>query len=236
MKYRCEATSKIGFIQQLACNYLTHGYFFYVSGWIPPGKDPRRVDEKLLSKYGIAISRQSRARRKQAGFANLHYIRYRQFFLMLATHGRHSFFEEEKAKLRDARRTPIFFSNYSISVKQDSVDRRLNLTSKRRWRVRVQIVRSRYLELKAYFVWLATRSSSEILYAQFHGLPFEPYAPIRQQFLNILRLVNRARESAGLGRLSAQAFRFRRKIVKPFENLEGEKEGMGEESDEGGGV
>src|SRR5947209_4462088 len=95
MQYRCEATSAEGFVQQIASCYLPHGYWFYVTGFVPEGKDPRRVDEKLLDKYGIARSRQSRARRKLAGFANLHYLRFERTFVLLATHGTHPFFEEE---------------------------------------------------------------------------------------------------------------------------------------------
>jgi hypothetical protein len=222
MEYRCEATTKEGFIQQLACNYLTHGYFFYVTGSIPAGKDPRRVDQKLLAKYGIAISRQSRARRKKGGFANVHYLRFHCFFLMLATHGEHAFFEEEKSRIRDVRRIPIKFDDYSISVKQDSRQRRAGVQAKsaRKWRVCVRVARERYLTLKAYFVDLATRQSAMMLSLQFHALPYVPYAPVRQQFLNILRLVNKARRSAGLERVSAKGFRYRRRIVKPFEQLD----------------
>ena len=43
-------------------------------------KDPRRVDEKLIAKYGIGISRTSRARRKAVGIANVHYLRYQRRF------------------------------------------------------------------------------------------------------------------------------------------------------------
>ena len=95
MCYQCELTSVEGFIQYLASNVLSSGYFFYVQGWVPEGKDPRAVDRKLLGKYGIDLSRSSRARRKRAGLANLHYLRHGQAFLLLATHGRHPFFVEE---------------------------------------------------------------------------------------------------------------------------------------------
>ena len=67
MEYRYVATSVAGFVQQLVSCYLPHGYWFYVSGIVPKEKDPRSVDRKLLERYGIAISRQSRARRKAAG-------------------------------------------------------------------------------------------------------------------------------------------------------------------------
>src|SRR5262249_46176330 len=106
MDYRCEATTVEGFVQQLACCYLPHGYWFYVSGWVPGGRDPRPGDRKLLDKYVIAASRQARARRKLAGLANLHYLRHGRLFVLLATHGKHRFFAEEGARVRDIRRLP----------------------------------------------------------------------------------------------------------------------------------
>ena len=53
MAYRCVATSVAGFVQQLAVSYVAHGYYFYVKGWIPERKTPARIDEKLVSKYGL---------------------------------------------------------------------------------------------------------------------------------------------------------------------------------------
>jgi hypothetical protein len=64
-------------------------------GVIPPGKVPARADEKLIAKYGIGVSRTSRARRKAVGIANVHYLRYRRRFLLLATHGFHPFYDDE---------------------------------------------------------------------------------------------------------------------------------------------
>lgn len=51
MANRFEATSVAGFIQQLAVAYLTHGYWFYVTGAIPERKDPWRIDAKLLERH-----------------------------------------------------------------------------------------------------------------------------------------------------------------------------------------
>ena len=56
MQYRAEATSVEGFVQQIACCYLRHGYWFFVTGRVPAGKDPHAVDEKLIKKYGIDVS------------------------------------------------------------------------------------------------------------------------------------------------------------------------------------
>lgn len=115
MSYRCEATSVGGFVQQLAVSYLRNGYWFYVAGRVPDGKDPSAVDRKLVERYGIDRSKWSRARRKRQGLANVQYIRFGRFFLILATHGTHRFFEEEGKVIRDARRQPITFAGYSIS-------------------------------------------------------------------------------------------------------------------------
>ena len=72
-------------MQQVAVQYLRHGYWFYVAGQIPEGKDPVAVDAKLIRKYGIDVSRWERARRKRAGLANMQYIRHDRFFLLMAT-------------------------------------------------------------------------------------------------------------------------------------------------------
>ncbi len=56
MPYRAVATSVDGLVQQLACSYLRHGYWFYVVGQVPEGKDPSEIDEKLIRKYGIDVS------------------------------------------------------------------------------------------------------------------------------------------------------------------------------------
>lgn len=209
-------------MQVLACNYLPHGYWFYVSGIVPEGKDPERVDQKLIERYGVAVSRQGRVRRKHAGLANLHYLRFGRFWLLLATHGRHEFFEREQSNLKDARKTPIQFGGYSISVRRGGHVRRSDpnvpAAPDSRLRVRVQIARDVYLELKAWFLELATRRSPEALARELFKVPFEPYAPVRQQMLNLLRLVNRGRHAAGLSRLSPKVLRFRRQIVKPFDS------------------
>jgi len=221
MEYRCEATSVAGFIQQLVSCYLPHGYWFYVSGIVPTGKEPRAVDEKLLVKYGIGVSRQSRARRKVVGMANVHYIRYRRRFLLLATHGHHLFFNDEEKNIRDARRVPIKFAGYSISVAKGGFKGKHStggvLVPDDKWRVRVQIEKEWYLGLKAYLLDIAPHRSADWLAAELYNLPFEPYAPVRRQLLNLIRHINQRRKTAGLELLRFSVLRFQRKIVRPFE-------------------
>lgn len=220
MEYRCEATSVEGFVQLLASNYLPHGYWFYVQGYVPDGKDPRAIDEKLLEKYRIRVSRDQRARRKRAGLANLHYLRSSRTFVILATKGHHPFFAEEGRRIRDVRQSPILFQGYSISVARGNFLKKEGEEEEARhdgkFRVRVQIARERYLAMRAYFLEVAMHRRPETLAQELWRVPFEPYAPVRKQLLNLLQLVNQARGEAGFEKLPAGVLRYRRRIVKPF--------------------
>lgn len=219
--YPCEATSVEGFVQHLACNLLPHGFYFYVTGRVPEGKDPRAVDAKLLEKYGIARSPSARARRKRAGLANLHYIRHGRTWVLLASHGQHPFFEAEAESIRDVRKVALKVEGYSLRVVQGNYLRKEDpdapAVEDGKLRVRVQIGRERYLDLKAYLLELAVRLPVEELSRMFFAVPFEPYAPVRIQLWNLLRWVNKARHAAGLERVPSSCIRTKRRIVKPFE-------------------
>lgn len=202
MAYRCVAESIEGLVQQVAVSYLARGYFFYVTGNVPAGKDPAAVDAKLISKYRIDVGQKERCRRKRAGTANLQYIRHGRVFLVLATHGKHVFFDEEAGQVRDARRLPIRFAGYSLSV--------------RNGRVSVRIEPAEYRRLKAWFLERACHRSAASLAADFAGIRLQPFRPVRVQLLNIWRAVNRARLAAGFDRVPIEAVPWKRRIVKPF--------------------
>ena len=91
MSYRFVATSVEGFVQQLATCYLSHGYYFFVQGRVPDGREPCKIDRKFLEKYGIVLTTGQRCYRKRLGLANVHYLRYAgtNEWVMVATHGRH---------------------------------------------------------------------------------------------------------------------------------------------------
>lgn len=204
--YQCVATSEAGFVQQLAVSYLGHGYVFYVSGRIPERKDPAAVDTKLIERYGIGISRWARVRRKGAGLANMHYLRYDRFFVLLATHGEHRFFTEEP-HFRDARRDAIRFRGYSISLKKGR-DGNLHPS--------VRIHPDEYRQLKAYLLELAPDWSPESVEEAFRRVNFERYAPVRRQLLNIFRAVNRARQCDGKELAAQSSVRLARRPVRVF--------------------
>ena len=204
MTYRCEAKSIEGFIQQLAVGLVCRGYWYYVTGWIPKRKDPRAVDAKLTNRYGIELTKSSRMRRKQAGRANVQYIRIGRFFVLIATEGVHLFRESEGELVRDLRRAPLIFGSYSISYRQSKAC--------------VRIDEETFRMLKAAFVRSALRMDERRLASHFAALPFEPYGPVRSQLLEIWRAVNTIRTTAGREPVTKRCLRFKRRIVRPFED------------------
>ena len=222
MPYRAVATSVDGLVQQLACSYLRHGYWFYVVGQVPEGKDPSEVDEKLIRKYGIDVSESTRARRKKAGLSNLQYIRYNRTFVIIATKGKHRFFTEEAKLLRDIRQIPLRFAGYTLGYKRGG--RTKDGLPDEKWHSHVAIERRQYLSLKAWFAELATRQSAKSLAIAFYQLPVVPYAPVRRQLLMMLREVNRVRKLAGKSQLPTEVLPLRRRVVRPFEKADGTDE------------
>jgi len=205
--YRCEATSIEGFIQQLAVSYVGKGYWFYVAGSVPEGKDPRNVDEKLIEKYEINISKWTRARRKRLGFASIQYIRFDRFFVLLASKGEHQFFSEEHC-IRDIRKCPIRFAGYSVSFRQGRDGA---------WHpsVRIDVVEFRWI--KKRFLKMALNTSPDLLAASISALGFAAYAPVRIQYRQLLRAINRQRRLAALAVVPKELLPTGRRIVKPFD-------------------
>lgn len=148
--YKCEATTLEGFIQQLAVAYVARKYFFYVTGCVPARLSAAEHDERMLAKFEVARSKWSRYRRRQQlgpdGFplANVQYLRYRDFWVLLATSGHHHFFVEHHQadvrggrQYRDVREQPICFGGYSIGW---------------RGRVTVRLTVPAYRQLRTHFV------------------------------------------------------------------------------------
>lgn len=219
--YKCEATTLDGFIQQLAVAYIARRYFFYVTGDVPKRLTFDEHDRRLLAKYEVAQSKWSRYRRRQRNgpdgrpLANVQYIRYRSFWVLLATGGNHRFFEEHgrtenepecKPQFRDVRETPICYGGYSIGWRE---------------RASVRLSATAYRDLKSYFLRLATASpGTKLLEQEFHRFPFEPYGGVIRQVLSIHRAVNRARKTAGLRAVPRECLRLKRRVVKPFEPID----------------
>jgi len=206
MEYRCVTTSVEGFVQQLAVAYITHGYWFYVTGQIPEGKDPAAVDAKLIDRYGIAITKWARCRRKKQGLANMQYLRYERFFALVATKGRHEFFERERTSLRDVRRVPIKFAVYNIGCRKGREGR---------WHPSVRIDYEEHRRLKAMLLDIGIHVPAAVV-RELSKLPYMRFGPVNRQLSDILRIINLARRNAGLKSLSVQTAPRKRRIFQPF--------------------
>jgi hypothetical protein len=68
-------------------------------------------------------------------------------------------------------------------------------------RAHVRIEQETYRQLRDYLLMHATHRSREQLERMFFRIPFEPYAPVREQVKRILIQVNRARRRAGFERV-----------------------------------
>ncbi len=204
--YRCEAVSAEAFVQQLACNLVNHGYWFYTVGHVPPGKDPRAVDRKLIDGYGLEISKWQRARLKAKGHAKLSYLRHERFFVLLATAGEHIFYQRE-GRVRDVRREPIAFEGYSIGCSKGSDGR---------YHASVKIHAGTFNERRAYLLGMALHRSADAMTREFQGVRFTPYARVRRQLLRLLREVNEARRMAGFAPVPISVLQLRRVPLKVF--------------------
>jgi hypothetical protein len=216
--YRCVATSPEGLVQQVAVSYLRHGYWFYVSGRVKPGKDPASLDVKLIAKYDVAISERERADRKRRGLANMQYIRFQSWFLLLATEGHHLFKHQERKQIRDCRRHPIKFEGYSISYRRSPITPKGGGEPK--WHACVRVDNPTYKQLKSFFLDRAMHRSAKTLGQDFARVPYARYAPVRRQLLHILRSVNKVRSRQNYDELPPSAIKLRRAIVQPFESVE----------------
>ena len=224
MKYRCEAATPESVVQLIAASYLRHGYYWYVTGKIPDGKDPSHIDRKLIAKYGIDVSEWERTRRKKSGLANAQYLRFERWFIIMVTEGHHPLKSPtrqggEKEQLRDARRAPISFRGYSISYRRSGITPKgadPKDDSVRKWHAHVRIDEPTYRQLKAHFIDRACHRSPENLTRELAAIPFARYAPIRRQLLTLLRMINEARKPLGFEQLPYSALNLRRVPVKVY--------------------
>jgi hypothetical protein len=223
MKSRHEITSVDGMVAILV-NLISKGYRYYFTGTIDDPAKCEVRDSRMLAYYDADLPKWTRERRRQRGEANFRYLRFSEWFIVLATEGTAArFWQEDRHRVRDVRNIPIRFKGYSISYRQGGwKDRRLwadPLVRERdmKWHVRVQLDAETYAGVKAYFLNIATHRQADFLAKEFLDLQFQPYRPVREQLLAILRAVNRERQLAGYQRIPYSVIRFKRRIVRVFE-------------------
>lgn len=219
MKYRCIVNSPEAVVQLISASYLRHGYYWYVTGYIPIDKEPAQVDQKLIEKYQINISEWERARRRKSGLANVQYVRCDRWFIILLTGGHHQMRDSirdggEGENIQDCRRYPITFAGYSVSYRRSGVQPIGG--TKISWHAHVRIEAKTYAALKAYFQYMAIHRNQDVLRQKLATVPFARYAPVRRQLMCLLRLVNRARSARGFEELPYSVLELRRKPVKVY--------------------
>ena len=220
LKYKWEATTLEGFIQQLAVAYVARGYVFYVTGRVPQRISAAEHDQRMIAKFDVAKSKWSRYRRKlRTGpdgrpLANVQYLRHGDFWVLVSTAGHHRFFTEHhkpndaqqqlKRQYYDVREKPIMYGGYSVSWRDQAT---------------IRISPHAYSLLKDHFLHLAVKETKNSLEWEFSRAPFEPYGGVTRQMFAILRAVNRVRRTAGLPLVPRACVRVKRQVVKPFDEV-----------------
>lgn len=77
------------FLLQQLVYQISKGYYYYHVGTIPMNKASKckQIDEKIIRKYNIDLSKYQRSRKKVKGLANFYYLRWRNIFIILHTEG-----------------------------------------------------------------------------------------------------------------------------------------------------
>lgn len=202
MRQQYVAASVVGFVRHLALYHVSRGYEFYLTGCIPERKRsaPEEVDRAMVEKYGVAMSKYARHRRRRAGEAAVAYLRHGDFWVMLATAGRHRFFDENDDSIKNFRRRPLVFGGYSIGIRSG--------------KLHVELADDFYRELRGYLVNQAVHRSAARLAQEIYELPIEPFGPVQRQVRKILREVNAERKTAGMVRVPGRAIPCRLRVVR----------------------
>jgi hypothetical protein len=205
MIYRYLTTSPGGFIQQLVL-HVRNGFRYYVINTIPRGKDPAAVDQKLLSRYEVALSKKQRWARKLSGLACVHYLRYERTQVLLANSldERSLFCKDHGQHARDVSQVPIVTQGHAVSFRAEHVS--------------VEIDRNTLAGLYRHFEHIAHYARSRLI-REFVSLPFERYQPVIRQLTSLVRHTNRLRIQAALPPIPDYCFGRRRRLYRPFDEL-----------------
>ena len=104
-----------GMVQQLV-TLIAKGYRYYFVGAIKLHEDPHKIDARMLDYYDADLTKGQREVRKRHRRANFRYLRWHDWYIVLATEGSApKFWREDRSRIRDVQNVPIRFKGYSIS-------------------------------------------------------------------------------------------------------------------------
>ena len=170
-----------GFLRRVAIDAVRFGYVYYSVRTIPAGKDVRAVEQRLARYYSITPCRVTRMRRRQAGEASMVMVRLEHVVVLLATPGRHRFFDEDKPV--DIRTTPLHVRGYSIGV--------------RGGKPLVQVAPRRWKAIRRLGSAIALHNETKVADFMKRVSPFSFPGVVRQK-VKLLAEINRRRKRAGL--------------------------------------
>ena len=186
MRSRYVAERLGSFLGKIAYSYARYGYHWYALREIPDGKDLDAVDEKLLTSYGVTYQHMRRRRRREEGWANVAYVRYKRWFVLMGTTGRHESFTRicRKHLLEE----PLYFGGYIVALHGGEVT---VLVSPRRWK--------RIRELAHRIALHNEAKVFHFFHTWLHGkvAPFS-FPGVMKQKTTLLAEVNTRRRVAGL--------------------------------------
>lgn len=173
-------------------------YHWFTSGEIPEGKNPKRVDQKLIALYGCESTRSERQRKARAKEANALYFRYKRFWALLATDGEGEIHDCEP--LRSARGNSLVIFNHSVKLADSRVVVRVesSMWGKLRERVRAACFIENPNVLEA------------LIRDQVTTLGLIPFRGTIEQQETLLRMLNEKRKHAGLPKLRKSCLIYRR--------------------------
>lgn len=192
MKHRCVAASPGAFVRQIVASYLPHGYHYYVAGHVPDRdvNQPERVDRVLAAKYGVCVSKSVRSGLRRGGNASIRYLRHERFWLLISTDGKRGLGQHHTYVHHFGRR-PLTFHGYAIRL----------IDSK----PMVYVDRVEYRHIKQTLMSICSRDryrDQRYMAATIRNLfLFEPYMGVLEQFVRLMRQINKKRSGCGFQKI-----------------------------------
>lgn len=200
-KYLCQKWQ--GFIQQII-NNVTKGYYFYHYHVLPEkrhGKLPE-IDQKIISRFNAAKSKDKRYHHKKSGLANYFYLRYDGKIIIMRSSGVEPCEELQRHEFFDIRKVPLEIRPVTGGELVLKIGRKANKG------FTVYIERQCYKDIKYSIAQILDRKQKEFVKARFDRLNNLPaYAGIIKQKEALLRFILKQAKRHGL-KLKRRDFRF----------------------------
>ncbi len=169
------------FMLQQIVYLVSKGYTYYSVGEIPLNKasKARSIDQKIINKYNIDLSKHQRTRRKQKKLANFYYLRWKNQFVILRTEGKLE--EPVDDVFLNIKKKSKGGSKFKINIGKELILNVVLVNGK----VTVVIDKSTYKDIKTELDELVKNKQIGKLYKRFSMLNYIPAwsGIVKQKFL-----------------------------------------------------